>query len=222
MPFLGIVYAPAIKSLWGKPMPYKTPPALYGLWAGMLQRCRNPKAQGYAHYGGRGIRVCERWTNYRNFEADMGPRPSPKHSIDRIDADGDYSPGNCRWATQREQCRNMRITKRVVIEGVEYVAADLADLSGHKTETIVRRAESGLRYEQVMAPELGLSVYDDGRLLKTAAKRAEVRRRNHAEKTHCKHGHEFCPETTYFEKGGKRCRTCRDERMARFLAKQSA
>lgn len=116
----------------------------------------------------------------------------------------------------------MRVTKRVVIEGVEYVAADLADISGHKTETIVQRAESGLPYDQVMTPELGLGVYDDGRLMATAAKRALSRRANHAAKTHCKRGHEYQPETTFYVGGGKRCRICQNDRMARFLAKQSA
>jgi hypothetical protein len=74
----------------------------------MKDRCNNPKAAQYQYYGGRGIRVCERWNVFENFLADMGPRPSPSHSIDRINNDGNYEPGNCRWATMSTQRLNQR------------------------------------------------------------------------------------------------------------------
>lgn len=72
----------------------------------LRDRCNNPRNHAYARYGGRGIKVCERWDVFTNFLADMGPRPSPKHSIDRIENDGHYEPNNCRWATRVEQNRN--------------------------------------------------------------------------------------------------------------------
>jgi hypothetical protein len=78
-------------------------------WQALRSRCFNPKNNRYAYYGARNITVCERWLNsFENFFADMGPKPGPSYSIDRIDLDGNYEPGNCRWATPVEQRRNQR------------------------------------------------------------------------------------------------------------------
>lgn len=81
----------------------------YNIWTSMKQRCHNPNFRFYANYGGRGISVCERWReSFEAFYADMGPRPSKKHTIDRIDNDGGYEPGNCAWSTYKEQAQNKR------------------------------------------------------------------------------------------------------------------
>ena len=79
----------------------------YRIWSGILARCNNSAVKSYPRYGGRGIQVCDRWSeDFRNFYDDMGPRPSDRHSIDRIDNDGNYEPSNCRWATPDVQAKN--------------------------------------------------------------------------------------------------------------------
>lgn len=104
--------------------------AEYLIWGGMRSRCLNPRNRQYASYGGRGIRVCERWSDYASFLADMGRRPSSRHSLDRIDVNGDYSPENCRWASARVQANNRRNTVIVKARGQFMTCADAARLLG--------------------------------------------------------------------------------------------
>jgi hypothetical protein len=89
---------------------HKTP--LYKVWCSMLQRCRNPNNKGYKYYGGRGIKVCKRWSKFQNFLTDMGDRPEGM-TIERVNNDGDYKPSNCKWVSHKENCNNRR-NKKIV------------------------------------------------------------------------------------------------------------
>jgi len=113
----------------------------YQTWAGMKDRCYNPKAEKYDRYGGRGIKVCERWLlSFENFFADMGKAPSKSHSLDRFpNNDGDYEPGNCRWATIEEQARNRSNNILITINGETLCAAEWARRYNTNQQTFVDR-----------------------------------------------------------------------------------
>lgn len=98
----------------------------------MMSRCYKPKNNRYYLYGGRGITVCDRWrASFRNFLEDMGPRPSREYSIDRIDPNGNYEPGNCRWATRSQQARNTRSKEKLfALNGQALTIAEWAKKSG--------------------------------------------------------------------------------------------
>lgn len=105
--------------------------AEYQIWAGMKKRCHNKNSTMYYLYGARGITVCEEWRNsFQNFINDMGHRPSPEHSIDRINNGGNYSKDNCRWATKLEQGHNTSIARHVSWNGKTYTTRALATALG--------------------------------------------------------------------------------------------
>lgn len=110
----------------------------YITWRSMFARCYNPNNDNYQHYGGRGITVCDRWQTFENFLADMGER-SPRTSIERIDNDGNYEPGNCRYATQKEQCNNTRSSHYLTFNGKTQTISQWSDETMIKAGTIERR-----------------------------------------------------------------------------------
>jgi len=105
--------------------------AEYRAWRHMKSRCYNPNVYNYPNYGGRGIIVCERWLNsFDIFLADMGERPSAKHSIDRINSNGNYEPLNCKWSTTHEQSRNLRTNHWIEYGGQKLILSDWATYLG--------------------------------------------------------------------------------------------
>lgn len=116
---------------------------MYELWAGMIGRCRQ-SSPSRARYFDRGIRVCEQWLEFTTFAADMGERPSPAHSIDRIDNDGNYEPRNCRWATATEQGANTRKTVLVTALGTTLPLRGWSRVTGLAHRTISARLRAGV------------------------------------------------------------------------------
>ena len=126
----------------------------YNAWINMKDRCFNPNHKKYPNWGGRGITVCDRWLNFKNFLADMGLKPTPKHSIDRIDNDGDYCLENCRWATKAEQQNNKRNNKPLItIENDTRTIAQWTEKMGYGEMVINNRLNLGWSdYDAVMTP----------------------------------------------------------------------
>lgn len=116
----------------------------YRIWIGMRERCTNPNHMHFRCYGGRGIRVCDRWIHsFPSFFSDMGRRPSPEHSLDRIDADGDYEPSNCRWATHAQQAASRRNVRRISIGEVTLTMAGWSVALGGEKSLVGNRIRSG-------------------------------------------------------------------------------
>lgn len=116
----------------------------YRVWSVMNDRCRTSVPEKSIYYKSRGISVCDRWQrSFQDFVADMGPRPSMKHSLDRIDNERGYEPGNCRWATAAEQARNRRNNRMVTVGGVTLCMQDTADKFGIKMTTLRSRLNLG-------------------------------------------------------------------------------
>lgn len=112
----------------------------YLAWGSIIQRCTNPKNENYATYGGRGISVCAEWrASYEAFLADVGRRPSAEHSIDRIDNDRGYEPGNVRWATSGVQARNTRSTRLITAFGKTQCLSDWATEIGVSVPALIGR-----------------------------------------------------------------------------------
>lgn len=108
-------------------------------WSGAKSRCLNISDKVYYRYGGRGITICDRWLSFENFYLDMGEKPSSKHSLDRIDNNGNYEPSNCRWATPTEQSRNRRSNRLLEFNGKKQCLSAWADELGISNKTIDTR-----------------------------------------------------------------------------------
>jgi hypothetical protein len=125
--------------------------AEFTVWAMMRQRVLNPNNQAYRYYGARGITICAAWDSFEQFLADMGPRLSSSHSIDRIDTDGPYSPENCRWATREQQRNNRRDSLTLEYGGQTLPLAEWARVTGIKYKTLLWRVQHGRTPTEALA-----------------------------------------------------------------------
>ena len=120
----------------------------YHTWKGMRERCENTASKDYSRYGGRGIRVCDRWKDFENFLVDMGFRPPGKPTLDRIDGTQGYRPGNCRWATWLEQEQNRHNVIQIAWDGRTQCVAAWARERGMKYTTLMQRIKRGWSTER--------------------------------------------------------------------------
>lgn len=134
----------------------KTHTTEFNIWVSMRQRCQNSKSRAYADYGGRGIYVDARWSKFEQFLADMGPRPGPKFTLDRIDNSGPYSPENCRWAEWDVQANNTRKNTLFEFQGRSLTLSQWARETGIRRNTLWARIyEYGWDVEKALTKECG-------------------------------------------------------------------
>ena len=120
------------------------------VWNSMILRCTNPNSTSYARYGGRGIAVCARWRKFENFYEDMGPRPSSRHTVERIDNSKGYEMDNCRWATYKEQARNARSNFIVNFKNEKMCLAELSERTGTPYSRLFYRVTHGWSLEDAV------------------------------------------------------------------------
>lgn len=138
----------------------------YYTWQRILGRCYNQKRPDYHWYGGRGITVCDRWRHsFENFLADLGPRPSPRHSIERRDNEASYSPDNCRWATAAEQANNRRSNTFLVFNGERLTIADWSRRTGIGRSAITWRLGQGWKPERTLTEPTAPTITHNGETL---------------------------------------------------------
>ncbi len=172
---------------------------LYMIWRSMLSRCLCKTHPSWKDYGGRGISVCERWQkNFHDFVADIGERPKG-YTLERVDNDKGYSPDNCKWATRAEQAANKRNTTILTFNGETMTLTAWARKIGLKADTLKMRLLRGIPLERA--------------LTMPRASPGKARATQQKAKTHCKNGHPFNEENTYFCKTkagniGRYCREC--------------
>lgn len=124
----------------------------YSSWLAMRARCNNPRHTYYANYGGRGITICDAWGDFEAFLRDVGERPSLAHSLDRINNDGHYEPGNVRWATAKEQARNRTTRREHSVNGVAHTLVEWAEITGIPRRVLYeRRGRMGWSLERTIS-----------------------------------------------------------------------
>lgn len=122
----------------------------YSCWHSMKSRCFNSNWHQFSLYGGRGITVCERWLKFENFIADMGLRPSAKHSIERLDSNGNYEKSNCTWATRSQQMRNTSYNVRLTLDGQTRCLVEWVEITGLSRDAITNRLRRGWTHEEAL------------------------------------------------------------------------
>lgn len=127
----------------------------YFAWLDMRKRCLSPASKDYARYGGRGITICKRWSSFALFLEDVGIAPSKKHSLDRIEVNGNYEPGNIRWATAKEQANNRANSLSFVVDGKRISLKDLAKQVGVPYPTAWHRVvKQGMGLNQALRKDI--------------------------------------------------------------------
>ena len=123
----------------------------YLSWEHMHERCRYTRHKNWKNYGARGITVCERWKDFNLFVADLGRKPTPAHTIERNDVNGNYEPSNCRWATRKEQSRNLRRSVYVEVEGVKVLLIEVTEKLGLDRSSVYGRLKNGWSLEEALS-----------------------------------------------------------------------
>lgn len=123
----------------------------YRIWNGMKARCLNPTDTAYKYYGGRGITISEEWNDFTVFLSDMGPIPSARHTLERINNDIGYGKHNCRWATMKEQLRNRSNNHKLTLNGETHCITEWSEILGIKVQTIHQRIRSGHNIENILS-----------------------------------------------------------------------
>lgn len=142
----------------------------YVCWNNMIQRCYNRKNTVYKHYGGRGIRICREWRSFDAFYADMGDRPSPRHSLDRLDSNGNYEPSNCAWRTPVDQANNRRGNRHLAFQGRTLTVSQWARETGLSVYCIRYRVDQGWSVERALTTPKLERGKGGGRVKRTAKK----------------------------------------------------
>lgn len=122
--------------------PYKNPLMGWDNWRCMHKRCYDQRTNGYKNYGGQGIKVCDRWFDYKCFLEDMGLKPKPNSQVDRIDSEKDYSPENCRWVSPKRNIYNKSKTRKIIFEDKENTLSGWADELGFATSSLSLRIKN--------------------------------------------------------------------------------